>query len=61
MASLNEMTPKTRVMIILSIVSVVVMWIVSKTVSDSYFIIFIVAPVILYWGYRFVNEGTNIK
>ena len=55
------MTPKTRVMIILSIVSVVVMWIVSKTVSDSYFIIFIVAPVILYWGYRFVNEGTNIK
>ena len=60
MANFNEMTPFTRGMMAVSAVLFVVgvLSILSGYTKDA--IVFWI-PALVYWGYRFVKDGTNIK
>ena len=60
MATLNEMTPKTRTMMVISVILIFVGLMIAFG-GDIGGLVVLGVPVILYWGYRFVNEGTNIK
>lgn len=58
MPNFNEMTPKTRAMIALSVVLILLG--IPLLAADGAGV-FLLLPVAIYWGYRFTVDGTNIK
>ncbi len=62
MINFNEMSKMTRFAIVFSL-AWFFLWLFLGFVEKDPFVGLIIAgaPLVLYWGYRFVNEGTNIK
>lgn len=59
MPKFNDMTPRTRAMIVVTVI-VTFIAVAALGVSNGDSIV-LLAPLALYWGYRFVKSGTNIQ
>ena len=60
MANFNEMTPFTRGMMAVSAVLFLTgLALIAESNGGSIVLFWI--PIVAYWGYRFVKDGTNIK
>ncbi len=60
MANFNEMTSFTRGMMVVSVVLFLIGLVLMVETKGGSILIFWL-PIIAYWGYRFVKDGTNIK
>lgn len=60
MANFNEITPFTRGMMVVSVVLFLIGLVLMVETKGGSILIFWL-PIIAYWGYRFVKDGTNIK